>query len=130
MNTLDNQRVIIPNALLSNGCLTNINAEPRRRVDMIFGISYSDDILRVKQVLEDIIRFDNRILADPAHEVYVKEHAESSINMLVRVWVKPEDYWGVYFHMHEQVKLTFDRQGISIPFPQRDVHLFQPAPAG
>ena len=125
LTTLDNQRVIIPNGLLSNGCVTNLNAEPQRRVDMVFGISYSDDILRVKQVLEEIIRSDGRILTNPTHEVYVKEHAESSINMLVRVWVKPEDYWGVYFHMHEQVKLTFDRQGISIPFPQRDVTFFK-----
>ena len=90
---------------------------------MVFGISYGDDVLQVKRILQEVIALDSRVLAEPASEVYVKEHAESSINMLVRVWVKPEDYWGVYFHMHEQVKLTFDREGISIPFPQRDVHM-------
>ncbi len=123
LTTLDNQRVIIPNGLLSNGCVTNLNAEPKRRVDMVFGISYSDDVLQVKRILQELIAADSRVLAEPASEVYVKEHGDSSINMLVRVWVKPEDYWGVYFHMHEQVKLTFDREGISIPFPQRDVHM-------
>ena len=123
LTTLDNQRIIIPNGLLSNGCLTNLNAEPQRRVDMVFGISYSDDVLKVKRILQDLIAADSRVLAEPQSEVYVKEHGDSSINMLVRVWVKPEDYWGVYFDMHEQVKLTFDREGVSIPFPQRDVHM-------
>ncbi len=127
LTTLDNRRVIIPNGLLSNGCLTNLNAEPQRRVDMTFGISYGDDVLKAKQILQDVIAQDSRVLSDPASEVYVKEHADSSINMLVRVWVKPEDYWGVFFHMHEQVKLVFDREGITIPFPQRDVHMI-PAP--
>ena len=117
LTTLDNQRIIIPNGLLSNGCLTNLNAEPHRRVDMVFGISYGDDVLQVKRILHEVIASDSRVLTEPASEVYVKEHAESSINMLVRVWVKPENYWGVYFHMYEQVKLTFDREGISIPFP-------------
>lgn len=123
LTTLDNQRVIIPNGLISNGCVTNLNAEPQRRVDMVFGVSYSDDVLQVKRILQELIASDSRVLAEPVSEVYVKEHAESSVNMLVRVWVKPEDYWGVYFHMHEQVKLRFDREGISIPFPQRDVHM-------
>lgn len=123
LTTLDNQRIIIPNGLLSNGCLTNLNAEPHRRVDMTFGISYGDDVLQAKRVLQEVVASDTRVLAEPAAEVYVKEHAESSINMLVRVWVRPENYWDVYFHMHEQVKLTFDREGISIPFPQRDVHM-------
>jgi small conductance mechanosensitive channel len=90
---------------------------------MVFGISYGDDVLQVKRILHEVIASDSRVLTEPASEVYVKEHAESSINMLVRVWVKPENYWGVYFHMYEQVKLTFDREGISIPFPQRDVHM-------
>ena len=115
LTTLDNQRIIIPNGLLSNGCLTNLNAEPHRRVDMVFGISYRDDVLHAKRVLQEVIASDSRVLAEPASEVYVKEHAESSINMLVRVWVKPENYWGVYFHMHEQVKLIFDREGIIHP---------------
>ncbi len=123
LTTLDNRRIIIPNGLLSNGCLTNLNAEPERRVDMTFGISYGDDVLQAKRILQDVIAQDSRVLPEPASEVYVKEHADSSINMLVRVWVKPADYWAVFFHMHEQVKITFDREGITIPFPQRDVHM-------
>ena len=124
LRTLDNRRVIIPNGTLSNGCLTNLNAEGTRRVDMTFGISYSDDVLKAKDVLRKLMTSDERVLQNPAPEVYVSAHADSSINMLVRGWVKPENYWGVFFGMHEQVKLTFDREGISIPFPQRDVHLF------
>jgi small conductance mechanosensitive channel len=123
LTTLDNQRIIIPNGLLSNGCVTNLNAEPHRRVDMTFGISYGDDVLQAKRVLQDLITADTRVLAEPASEVYVSAHADSAVSMLVRVWVKPENYWGVYFHMHEQVKLAFDREHITIPFPQRDVHM-------
>lgn len=123
LTTLDNRRIIIPNGLLSNGCLTNLNAEPHRRVDMPFGISYGDDVLKAKRVLQDVIATDSRVLQNPPSEVYVKEHGDSSINMLMRVWVKPEDYWAVFFNMHEQVKLAFDREGITIPFPQRDVHM-------
>ena len=123
LTTLDNRRIIIPNGLLSNGCLTNLNAEPHRRVDMPFGISYGDDVLKAKRVLQDVIATDSRVLKNPPSEVYVKEHGDSSINMLMRVWVKPEDYWAVFFNMHEQVKLAFDREDITIPFPQRDVHM-------
>ena len=123
LTTLDNRRIIIPNGLLSNGCLTNLNAEPHRRVDMPFGISYGDDVLKAKRVLQDVIATDSRVLQNPPSEVYVKEHGDSSINMLMRVWVKPEDYWAVFFNMHEQVKLAFDREDITIPFPQRDVHM-------
>ncbi len=127
LTTLDNRRIIIPNGLLSNGCLTNLNAEPHRRVDMPFGISYGDDVLKAKRVLQDVIATDSRVLQNPPSEVYVKEHGDSSINMLMRVWVKPEDYWAVFFNMHEQVKLAFDREGITIPFPQRDVHMIPQA---
>jgi len=127
LTTLDNRRIIIPNGLLSNGCLTNLNAEPHRRVDMPFGISYGDDVLKAKRVLQDVIATDSRVLRTPPSEVYVKEHGDSSINMLMRVWVKPADYWDVFFNMHEQVKLAFDREGITIPFPQRDVHMIPTA---
>ncbi len=127
LTTLDNRRIIIPNGLLSNGCLTNLNAEPHRRVDMLFGISYGDDVLKAKRVLQDVITTDSRVLQNPPSEVYVKEHGDSSINMLMRVWVKPEDYWAVFFNMHEQVKLAFDRENITIPFPQRDVHMIPEA---
>ena len=127
--TLDNKKVIIPNSNLSNGCVENVFSEPTRRVDLTFGISYNDDILFAKEVLRKVITSDERILtdADHAHEIYVAEHGDSSVNLLVRVWVNTEDYWPVHFHLMEQVKLSFDKEGISIPFPQRDVHLFQPA---
>ncbi len=125
VRTLDNQRVIIPNGILSNGCVTNLFIEDSRRVDMTFGVSYSDDIRHVREVLEGLIVADQRIMNDPAHDLFLSEHAASSINFLMRVWVASGDYWPVYFDMHEKVKLAFDAAGISIPFPQRDVHLFQ-----
>lgn len=123
--TLDNQKVVIPNGILSNGCVKNLFSEPTRRVDLTFGISYSDDLLKAKAVLDGLAKGDERVLTDPAHEVYVCEHADSSVNLLMRVWVKSDDYWPVHFAMIERAKLAFDQEGISIPFPQRDVHLFQ-----
>lgn len=127
--TLDNKKVIIPNGNLSNNCVENVFSEPTRRVDLTFGISYNDDILFTKEVLRKVITSDDRILTDDdhAHEIYVAEHGDSSVNLLVRVWVKTENYWPVHFHLMEQVKLSFDKEGISIPFPQRDVRLIQQA---
>ena len=124
LKTLDNQRVVIPNGLLSNGCIKNVFAEETRRVDLTFGVSYGDDIPKVRSVIEGVIGNDPRILKDPNHEIYVSEHAASSVNFLVRVWVASEDYWPVHFHLIEAVKIAFDDEGISIPFPQRDVHFF------
>ena len=124
IKTLDNQRVIIPNGLLSNGCIKNIFAEPTRRVDMTFGVSYGDDVKKVRSVLEGLIREDPRVLEEPAPEVWVSAHADSSVNFLVRAWVDSKDYWPVYFGTHEKVKIVFDEQDITIPFPQRDVHFF------
>lgn len=123
--TLDNKRVVIPNSLLSNGCVTNLFCEPTRRVDITFGISYGDDILAVKKLLHDIISSDERVLKDPGFEIHVSAHADSSINILTRSWVNSENYWPVYFDLYEKVKLAFDENGVTIPFPQRDVHLFQ-----
>lgn len=125
MLTLDNQRVIIPNSLLSNGCVTNLFCEDKRRVDITFGVSYGDDITKVKQILHDLISADERVLKDPDFEIYVSAHADSSINILTRCWVKSDDYWPVHFGLYEKVKFAFDDNGISIPFPQRDVHLHQ-----
>jgi small conductance mechanosensitive channel len=127
MLTLDNQRVIIPNGIMSNDCIKNVFAEDTRRVDMVFGVSYTDDVAKVRSVLQEVISKDNRILADPGPDIFLAEHGDSSINWKVRVWVESADYWPVYFAMHEEVKLAFDREQISIPFPQRDVHLFQNA---
>jgi small conductance mechanosensitive channel len=127
LRTLDNQRVVIPNALLSNGCVKNLFAEPTRRVDLKFGISYGDDIAKTRRVFQELLDADDRVLANPPADIFLAEHGESSINFLVRPWVKSADYWPVYFDMMEAVKLAFDREGISIPFPQRDVHFY---PAG
>jgi len=124
ITTLDNERVIIPNGILSNGPIKNVFAEPTRRVDMTFGISYDDDVLGAKEVIRGLILADNRLLeSDMGHEIYVSEHADSSVNLLVRVWCNSEEFWPVYFGMHESVKLAFDAKGITIPYPQRDVHM-------
>lgn len=125
IKTVDNKTIIIPNGLISGGSITNFSAEPQRRVDMVFGIGYRDDIKKTKTVLQRLVAEDPRILKDPPPQIVVSELGESSVNFTVRVWVNSADYWGVYFDMQEKVKLTFDQEGISIPFPQRDVHLFQ-----
>ncbi|GAW97054.1 MULTISPECIES: mechanosensitive ion channel family protein [Colwellia] len=125
LKTFDNQRIIIPNGLLSNGCVTNVNINGTRRVDMVFGIGYNDDIGKAKALLRSLLEADERVLKDPAIDIWVGEHGESSVNLFVRPWTKVEDYWGVYYDMMEKVKLEFDKAGISIPFPQRDVHIHQ-----
>lgn len=125
LKTPDNKTIIIPNGSLSNGSITNYTMEDRRRVDMTFGIGYGDDLKKAKQVLLDLIKADKRILEDPEPFVAVSELADSSVNFVIRVWAKTSDYWGIYFDMLENVKLEFDKQGISIPFPQNDVHIFQ-----
>ncbi|GAA3971667.1 mechanosensitive ion channel family protein [Allohahella marinimesophila] len=125
MTTFDNRRVIIPNSSLVTDPIVNINAEPTRRVDFKFGISYDDDIPLTKQQLTKLIEADERILKDPAPVVVLSELGDSSVNFTVRVWVNTADYWGVYFSMMEDVKLTFDAMDISIPYPQRDVHIYQ-----
>lgn len=125
IRTLDNQRVIIPNGLLSNGCVKNVFVEPTRRVDMTFGISYDDDLTKAKAILRDICDNDERILKDPIADIFISAHADSSINILVRPWVASEHYWEVHFDVIEKVKLAFDEQGITIPYPQRDVHIYQ-----
>lgn len=125
--TYDNQRIVIPNGLMSNGCIKNIFCEPQRRVDIEFGISYGDSIEDARAAIQSVIDSDDRILSGDKFEpnIFVSAHADSSINMLTRVWVNSEDYWPVYFGLFEQVKYAFDKAGITIPFPQRDVHLFQ-----
>ena len=126
MHTPDNKKIIIPNGPLSSGPITNFSAEDLRRVDFVFGIGYEDDIKKAKEVLSKIIASDDRILKEPAEPfIAVKELADSSVNFVVRVWAKSADYWGIYFEMQEKVKLTFDKEGISIPYPQTDVHLHQ-----
>jgi small conductance mechanosensitive channel len=125
LKTPDNKTVIIPNGDLSNGALTNFSTEKTRRVDFVFGIGYDDDLLKAKKVLEKLTEEDDRILKDPAPQVVVGELADSSVNFTVRAWVNSEDYWGVFFDMQEKVKLTFDKEKISIPYPQTDIHLYK-----
>jgi small conductance mechanosensitive channel len=126
LHTPDNKKIIIPNGAISSGPITNYSSENKRRVDLLFGIGYSDDIKKAKDILSKIISEDSRIISEPAAPfIAVKELGDSSVNLVVRVWADASDYWGIYFDMQEKVKLTFDKEGISIPFPQRDVHLFQ-----
>jgi len=125
LKTFDNQRIIIPNGLLSNGCVTNINVNGTRRVDMVFAIGYDDDISTAKTLLRSLLEADERVLKDKAIDIWVGEHGDSSVNLFVRPWTTAEDYWGVYFDMMEKVKVEFDKANISIPFPQRDVHMHQ-----
>jgi small conductance mechanosensitive channel len=123
--TPDNKVVYIPNSTLTGGNITNYSAMDTRRVDMVFGIGYSDDIDKAKHVIQSVLNNDSRILKDPAPQVVVSELADSSVNFNVRPWVNTSDYWGVYFDTTEQIKKKFDEQKISIPFPQRDVHMYQ-----
>jgi len=123
LKTTDNKIIVIPNGALSNGSITNFTAEKIRRVDMVFGVGYDDDIKKVKTILEKIVKSDKRILKDPSYQIVVGELADSSVNFKVRVWTKTENYWDVYFDMQETVKLTFDKNKISIPYPQTDIHL-------
>jgi small conductance mechanosensitive channel len=121
----DNRKIIIPNSHVTGGGITNYSAKETRRVDMVFGIGYDDDIRKAKAALEEIVNDDPRILKDPPPTIALSELGDSSVNFVVRPWVKTPDYWTVYFDIHEKVKLTFDQKGISIPFPQSDVHLYQ-----
>jgi small conductance mechanosensitive channel len=125
MRTVDNKKIIIPNGGITGGNIVNYSANETRRVDLVFGIGYGDDLKKAKQILVQILEADDRILPDPAPVVAVSELADSSVNFVVRPWVKSEDYWGVCWDLTEKVKLTFDAEGISIPFPQRDVHMHQ-----
>lgn len=123
LKTPDNKTVIIPNGPLSTGAMVNYSTEPTRRVDLVFGIGYDDDVNKAKEILMRLLTEDERILKDPAPAVTVGELADSSVNFNVRPWVKAADYWDIYFDMHERVKKTFDAEGISIPYPQMDVHV-------
>jgi len=125
MKSPDNKKMIVPNSVVTGGTITNINTFGTRRVDLVAGIGYSDDIDKAKKVLADIIAADDRILKDPEPTIAVVELADSSVNFVVRPWVNAADYWGVYFDVTETIKKRFDAEGISIPFPQRDVHVYE-----
>lgn len=123
MTTPDNKEIIVPNGSVLSNNITNFSARPTRRVDMVFGISYDDDIRQAKQILEEIVSADDRVLADPAPVIVLGELADSSVNFLVRPWANAADYWGLLWDTTEAVKLRFDEAGISIPYPQMDVHV-------
>ncbi|MCE0556428.1 mechanosensitive ion channel family protein [Motilimonas sp. E26] len=127
IKTIDHQRLIIPNNKIWGDTINNISAEHFRRVDMLFGIGYGDDIRKAEAVLTEILEAHPAVLKDDAHPYMVKVHAlgESSVDFAVRPWVKNEDYWNVYWDVTRSVKLRFDEEKISIPFPQRDVHIYQ-----
>ena len=125
MNTADNQKKIIPNGIVASGTITNITANDTRRIDMVFGIGYDDNIKAAEQVFTEIITAESRVLSDPKPTIAVAELADSSVNFVVRPWVKTGDYWDVKFELTEKIKLALDEAGISIPFPQQDVHMHQ-----
>ena len=121
--TPDCRRVVIPNSALTSSTVTNYSAEPRRRVDLDFSASYGDDIDKVRAAILSVANGIPQVLKDPAAEVMVSEHSDSAVKYRVRAWCKGEDYWTVYFALQENVKRAFDEAGISIPFPQVDVHM-------
>ena len=126
--TFDNQTLIVPNNSIWQNVIKNVTAQKTRRIDLIFGIGYSDDIPKAERILAEIMESHEAVLSDPKPVVRLHELGDSSVNFAVRPWVKTEDYWPVYWDITRQVKMRFDAEGISIPFPQRDVHLFAESP--
>ena len=125
LKTGDNKTVYVPNGKLIGDNIINYSTKPTRRIDMVVGVSYDADLSHVKKVLEDILAKESRILEDPAPTIGVLELADNSVNFAFRPWVNAADYWGVHFDLHAAVKTRFDEEGIGIPYPQRDVHLYQ-----
>lgn len=123
LKTFDNKMVVLPNGRISSDRVTNYNVLPQRRVDFVFGIGYNDDLKQAKALLMEVIEKNEKILKDPAPFIGLNELGESSVNLVVRVWANTPDYWEVYFYMMEEVKTAFDTNGISIPFPQRELHI-------
>ena len=121
--TPDNQKIIVPNTKITGEIIQNTTANDTRRLDLVVGIGYGDDIAKAKDVVRSLVTADERILDDPAPVIAVFELADSSVNLVVRPWVKTADYWNVHFDLTERIKLALDENNISIPFPQRDVHM-------
>jgi small conductance mechanosensitive channel len=124
LKTGDNKQIIVPNSQIMDSIITNYSANDTRRVDMVIGVSYDDDLDKVRKILQNLIATEERILDEPATTIAVSELADSSVNFVVRPWVKSSDYWGVMFDMTEAIKKRFDKEGISFPYPQQDVHLY------
>jgi small conductance mechanosensitive channel len=125
LKTPDNIKIILPNSQIMGGSITNFSAHSTRRVDMTVGVSYTDDLNKAKSIIEGLIEADERILTEPAPTVAVANLGDSSVDFVVRPWVNAADFWAVKFDFTKAVKEKFDAEGISIPFPQRDIHLFQ-----
>jgi small conductance mechanosensitive channel len=125
MHSGDNKRIVIPNSSIMGGTITNITANDTRRVDMSLGVSYSEDLDKVQEIILDVLKADERVLDDPEPQVKVAELAGSSVNFNVRPWCKKEDYWGVFHDFQKAIKQRLDKEGVSIPFPQQDVYLHQ-----
>lgn len=123
LKTGDNKRIIVPNSQIMDSIITNYSANDTRRVDLVVGVSYDDDLDKVRSTIEEIIAAEDRVLDDPECQIVVAELADSSVNFYVRPWVKSEDYWGVRFSLTETIKKRFDERGITFPFPQQDVWL-------
>ena len=123
--TPDNKKVIIPNGVVTSGVITNISGQGKIRVDMTFGIGYDDDIDKAREVIQRVAHSCPQVLKDMPVDIFVSQHADSSVNLAVRPWANSEDYWAVYFFLHEHVKKEFDKAGVGIPFPQLDVHMKQ-----
>ena len=125
LKTPDNKTIIIPNGSLSNNSIVNYSTEKNRRLDMTFSIGYADDMNKAQKILEDIVKKDKRILKEPAYQIVISNLNISSIDFAVRVWVDANDYWDLYFYMLKKVKEEFDKNKISIPYPQQDIHLYK-----
>ncbi len=125
LSSPDNRKIIVPNAKITGDTITNFSAIDRRRIDLVFGVSYVDDLKKAKEILIGVLAGDPRVLKDPEPVVAVSELGDSSVNLVCRPWVKPQDYWAVYFDVVEKGKTALEEGGCSIPFPQRDVHLYQ-----
>ncbi len=121
----DNKLIVIPNSAVMAGNMTNYSANDTRRVDLVFGIGYGDSIDKAKEVIERVVKANTSVLAEPATTIAVSELADSSVNFVVRPWVKTADYWAVNFALNEAIKKEFDKEGISIPYPQQEVHMHQ-----
>lgn len=124
LTTPDNCKVIVPNAQITSSNIKNYSANATRRVDLVIGVSYQDDLKKARQVIENVIKADSRVLPEPAYTVAVSELGDSSVNFVVRPWVNSSDYWDVRFGLTEKIKIALEENGLTIPFPQQDVHLF------
>ncbi len=121
--TIDNKQVIVPNSTITTSNIINYNANNKRRLDLVYSVAYNQDIEKVRSVILETVKANNLILSDPEPIIAVKEHGQSSINFACLIWCESDDYWNVFYYMQEQIKIAFDKNGISIPYNQLDVHI-------